>query len=173
MQARWCDPGQGGVVSVGPVWHACIAIHPVNIGRYFGNIFRQCEINSGKFTKIFWKSTGKLYQNFMKNSANFRKVLRTLCGMLGKFLVITLFVKFSSKIMQLRNSWTKFWEISGKYWGNFLKYLRKFCERLAKIIYEDTWRNSWKTCLKKMLEKFHLPVLNSSVIKVGIQKYCE
>ncbi len=27
-QARSGDPGQGGAVSVGPVWHACIAIRP-------------------------------------------------------------------------------------------------------------------------------------------------
>ncbi len=27
-QARFGDPGQGGAVSVGPIWHACIAIHP-------------------------------------------------------------------------------------------------------------------------------------------------
>ncbi len=27
-QARSGDPGQGGAVSVGPIWHACIAIRP-------------------------------------------------------------------------------------------------------------------------------------------------
>ncbi len=27
-QARCGDPRQGGVVSVGPIWHACIAIRP-------------------------------------------------------------------------------------------------------------------------------------------------
>ncbi len=27
-QAHCGDPGQGGTVSVGPIWHACIAIHP-------------------------------------------------------------------------------------------------------------------------------------------------
>ncbi len=27
-QARSSDPGQGGAVSVGPIWHACIAIRP-------------------------------------------------------------------------------------------------------------------------------------------------
>ncbi len=28
MQARCGDPGQGCAVSVGLIWHACIAIHP-------------------------------------------------------------------------------------------------------------------------------------------------
>ncbi len=28
LQARSGDPGQGGAVSVGPIWHACIAICP-------------------------------------------------------------------------------------------------------------------------------------------------
>ncbi len=28
MQARCGDPRQGGAVSVGPIWHACIAIRP-------------------------------------------------------------------------------------------------------------------------------------------------
>ncbi len=27
MQARCGNPRQGGAVSVGPIWHACIAIH--------------------------------------------------------------------------------------------------------------------------------------------------
>ncbi len=36
MQARLGDPLQGDAVSVGLIWYACIAIHPVNIDpRHF------------------------------------------------------------------------------------------------------------------------------------------
>ncbi len=31
-QARSGDPGQGGAVSMGPVWHACIAKRPAKHG---------------------------------------------------------------------------------------------------------------------------------------------
>ncbi len=33
-QARCGDPGQGGVVSVGPIWHTCIAIRPAKHPTY-------------------------------------------------------------------------------------------------------------------------------------------
>ncbi len=45
MQARCGDPGQGGAVSVGPIWHACIAIRDAK-HRYSVLPNAQCEVFS-------------------------------------------------------------------------------------------------------------------------------
>ncbi len=60
--AHYGDPGQGGAVSVGPIWHVCIAIRPAkHRSHHRGSNLGPLEQTTDK--KLLQNVNGRMKQN--------------------------------------------------------------------------------------------------------------